>query len=205
MSSQPPIPRRPLPAGAKTQIGHAGRSFAEVSDYREMPTLIADPAVFHGIEEEGTPVTQLKTPAPQRKKPRLSAPYLVIAGVLLVGIGLVAYRSVSRAARIENTAAQRVSAVPAAPPPAEPRVETLASGKVLAGTAAAAPVDPAQQPDPAADPEYASATPALAARSFALGEYERALEQYRYLAHQNPDAEVYAVMVKVLTAKNKER
>jgi hypothetical protein len=202
MSSQPPIPRRPLPSNAKTQIGHGGRSFAEVSDYREMPTLIADPAVFHGIPEEGTPVTQLKTPAPQRRRPKLSAPYLVIAGVLLMGIGLVAYRTVTRAARLENTvAASRVSV----PQPPRPQVESLANGKALEGTAAAAPVANGADAAPSNDAGYATATPALAARSFALGEYERALEQYRYLAHQNPDAEVYAVMVKVLVARTQER
>jgi hypothetical protein len=196
MSSQPPIPRRPLPPGAKTQVQHGGRSFAEVSDYRELPTLIADPSVFHGVNSaEHTPVTELKTPAPEPRRPKLSVPYLVIAGVLLAGIGLIAYRSVSRAARLENTAAARVASVP----PALPQ-----SGDTALPGATESAAAPAADGRPAGDPGFATATPALAARSFALGEYERALEQYRYLAHQNPDAEVYTVMVKVLTEKTKE-
>jgi hypothetical protein len=207
MSSQPPIARRPLPPGAKTQIQHGGRSFGEVSDYREMPTLIADPAVFHGIPDERTPVTELKTPAPEKRSSKLSAPYMVIAGVLLIGIGLVGYRSMTRGARLENTgvAAARVEAPVKAALPGQPQVESLRSGSTGPKAAEPAVAPTSNHAPPSDDPGYIAATPALAARSFALGEYDTALEQYRYLAHQNPDAEVYAVMVKVLTAKTKER
>jgi hypothetical protein len=202
MSSRPPVPRRPLPASAQQAAQQAaatshGRSFAEVSDYREMPTLIADPAVFHGMPDERTPVTELKTPVMPRK-PRLSVPYMVIAAVLVMGIGLVAYRGMSRAGSINNApVASRVATGEAAA--AAPGAE---AGKVSAD-AKTAPA--ANAPAPSDEPGFIQATPAAAARSFALGEYDRALEMYRFLAHQNPDAEVYAVMVKVLTSKTKER
>ena len=201
MSSRPPVPRRPLPASAQQAAQQAtshGRSFAELSDYREMPTLIADPAVFHGIPDERTPVTELKTPVTPRKQ-RLSVPYMVIAAVLVLGIGLVAYRGMSRAGRINNApVASRVvrGEAAAAAPGAE-------AGKVSADAKTA----PAANDGPAPSDEtgFIQATPAAAARAFALGEYDQALEMYRFLAHQNPDAEVYAVMVKVLTTKTKER
>jgi hypothetical protein len=214
---RPPIQRRPLPPSAATRTGFPGpgpaqgqagtgshRPFSEVSDYREMPTLIADPSVFHGISEERTPVTELKTPIQPRRQ-KLSMPYLVIAGVLLLGTGLVAYRNVTRAARLDTTQARErvVVGKSATGASSKSAAEALDAAKKVESTAAAQPATP-PAPD-AAEPGFESATPALAARSFALGEYERALEQYRFLAHQNPDAEVYAVMVKVLTARTKER
>jgi hypothetical protein len=79
-----------------------------------------------------------------------------------------------------------------------PRVQ-VAKPAAPARPVAAAPA-PATEAVPD-EPAPIEAEPAQAARSFALGEYERALRQYRYLAEAHPEQTAYPVMIKVLLAR----
>lgn len=172
-----------------TQQASGGHRLSERPEYVEAATQVHDPALFHGYtpQEEPTPVTELKTPTTPMKRPRKVEPvYIAIGAVLLVGLGLFAYRSVGRAALHAKNDVAAKAAAPGA-------------------SAHAAQVDTNALDSSDEEPNVLEATPAEAAHSFSLGEYPRALAQYRYLAQQNPDAEVYAVMVKVLSARTSEQ
>jgi hypothetical protein len=152
----------------------------------EPATLIANPRVLYGLEDDAdlTPVVEASTASTQSKGQALGLRMALIA-VLLMAVGLFAYRSLSRlsftrvAAEAGESAAKRVAAESKVSAHEEPEVEE--------------------------EPELTMpATPERAARSFARGEYDEALAQYRFLAQEKPDREVYRVMVKVLSTRRRE-
>jgi hypothetical protein len=157
------------------------------SEPPEQPTLIADPRVFHGVDaqEERTPVVTSEVRSKVIEKPRaLNKERIAMIALALVALGVFGYRFAGKAyfARVAAADGAEVGQLD----PKETAGTTLAEEK--------------PEPD-----VFTPATPAEAARSFALGEYERALEQYRYLARENPKQDVYTVMVKVLSARKRER
>ena len=151
----------------------------------EPATVIANPRVLYGLEDDAdlTPVVEANTAATPGKGQALGMRMALIA-VLLVAVGVFSYRALSRfsfarvAAHAGQTTSKRVAAESKVQPPEQP----VAEEREL----------------------ETAATPEQAARSFARGEYEEALAQYRFLAREKPDAEVYRVMVKVLSARRRE-
>ena len=154
----------------------------------EPATVIANPRVLYGLDDEAdlTPVVEANTASSASAKAQNLGMRMALISLLLVAVGLFAYRGLSArlkfarvAAEAGQTASRRSEAERAAAVVAQPKVE---EEKEL----------------------VLPSTPEKAARAFARGEYEDALAQYRYLAQQKPDAEVYRVMVKVLSTRRRE-
>ncbi len=125
-------------------------------------------------------------PTPKQAWSRLTGPRMpalgLALGLVLVALGFFGARAISRASRGRAPATHA----------AAPKVEARAQGPVEAAVGAheSAPVR--------------EATPAEAARSFALGEHERALAQYRHLAQAHPEVRAYAAIVRVLLSAQRE-
>jgi hypothetical protein len=162
------------------------RRFADAALAGDEPvTVIADPRVLYGLhDEELTPV--LEAAEEPKAKSQVTGMRIALCAVLLVAVGLFAYRGLSRASFPQASAAQ------------------AAGKRSKASEAQAQAAAESAQAEPEEPELVLEATPDEAARSFALGEYEQALAQYRYLTQQKPDAQVYQVMVKVLSTRRGE-
>jgi len=139
---------------------------------------------------------------------------LVLPLALLVGQSLLSTTSHAHAARPAQASAPSRHAPPSHSLPSgtkgvsEHASELSATSATLPSSARAdarpGGTPAATAPEAPAAPEL-SATPAEAAHSFSLGEHERALEQYRWLARTQPEQRAYALMVQVLSARQRER
>ena len=155
----------------------------------EPATVIANPRVLYGLDDEAelTPVVEANTASSASAKAQNLGMRMVLVSLLLVAVGLFAYRGLSARLKFSRVAAEA----------------SQAASKRSLEQKAAAQARPAPQIEEEKELVLPS-TPEKAARAFARGEYEEALAQYRYLAQEKPDAEVYRVMVKVLSTRRRE-
>lgn len=116
----------------------------------------------------------------------------VALGLLIAALLALGARGVLRAQRERAPEVQRRKATVSAL-----HAETTPATAVTTTTTTAQPDEDDLAP--------VEAVPMQAARSFALGEFERALRQYRYLAEAHPEQTAYPLMVKVLAARARAR